>query len=107
MKNSTHINNLRIIEEKTNIGILPPLDIDRVTAVTNLINQYHLKGFVFIGDDIVDVPAFRVVRLARQNLDLCRLATLVSGKGTREKILDKADFTVNEVRETYTCSNGL
>jgi trehalose 6-phosphate phosphatase len=100
LKKSSHIKNLRIIEEKTNIGIVPPVDIDKGTAVNNLISQYHLSGAIFLGDDIGDVPAFRAIRLARQNIDFDGLAILVTGEETRQDIINEADFTLDGVQAT-------
>ncbi|MDD5288386.1 MAG: trehalose-phosphatase [Dehalococcoidales bacterium] len=100
LKKSRHLKNLRIMEEKTDIGIVPPVNIDKGTAVTNLINQYHLKGAIFLGDDTADVPAFHAIRLASQNMDFEGLAILVTGEETRQDIIGEVDFTLDGVRET-------
>ena len=107
LRKSPHFKNLRIMDEKTNIGIIPPLDIDKGTAVKTLIDQFHLKGAVYVGDDVADVPAFRAVHLARENPDFNGVAIMVTGKGTRKKIIDEADFTLNEVQETGTLLEWL
>ena len=107
LKKSPHIKNLRLMDEKTNIGIVPRVDIDKGTAVTSLIQQYHLKGAIYLGDDIGDVPAFRAIRQARQNKSFDGLAILVTGAETSQDMLDEVDFTLDGVRETETLLNWL
>ena len=107
LKKLPHMKNLRIMEEKTNIGIVPPVDIDKGTAVNNLISQYHLSDAIFLGDDISDVPAFRAIRLAREKIDFDGLAILVTGQETRQDIIDEADFTLDGVQETETLLKWL
>jgi trehalose 6-phosphate phosphatase len=107
LKKSPHIKNLHVMEEKTNIGIVPPLDIDKGTAVNNLISQYHLSGAIFLGDDIGDVPAFRAIHHARENRDFEGLAILVTGEETRQNIISEADFTLDGVQETDTLLKWL
>jgi trehalose 6-phosphate phosphatase len=99
LSKSPNVKNICIMEEKMNIGIVPPVAIDKGTAVANLIRQHKLRGAIFLGDDIADVPAFRAIRLARQNTDFDGLAILVIGKDTRQDIVNEADFTLNGVQE--------
>jgi trehalose 6-phosphate phosphatase len=100
LKKSPNMKNLRIMEEKTDIGIVPPISIDKGTTVVDLISQHHLRSAIFLGDDIGDVPAFRAIRLARSSIDLDGLAILVTSKGTRQAIINEADFTLNGVQDT-------
>jgi trehalose 6-phosphate phosphatase len=107
LSKSPNMKNLCIMEEKMNIGIIPSVDIDKGTAVANLIRQHKLRGAIFLGDDIADVPAFRAIRLARQNTDFDGLAILVTSKETRQDIVAEADFTLDSVRKTETLLKWL
>jgi trehalose 6-phosphate phosphatase len=104
---SPHINNLRLMDEKTNIGIVPRVDINKGTAVTSLIKEYHLQSAIYLGDDIGDVPAFKAVRQAREKETFDGLAILVTGPETSQEILGEADFTLNDVQETEQLLNWL
>ena len=104
---SPYIKNLCIMDEKTNIGIVPRVDIDKGTAVTTLIQQYCLKGAIYLGDDIGDAPAFRAIRLAKRNRGFDGLAILVNGAETSQNLLDEVDYTLNGVRETETLLQWL
>ncbi len=100
LKNSSYSKDLLILEEKMVIGIVPPVNIDKGTALNSLISQYHLSSAIFLGDDIADVPAFRTIRIARENTNFDGLAILVKSKETHEDILGEADFTLDGVHET-------
>jgi trehalose 6-phosphate phosphatase len=104
---STQIKNLLIMDEKTNIGIVPRVDIDKGTAVTTLIQQYHLGAAIYMGDDIGDIPAFRAVRRAKSKKDFDGLAILVTGTETSHSLMDEVDFTLDGVTETETLLNWL
>jgi len=107
LEKSPHIKKMRLMDEKTNIGIVPRVDIDKGTAVTGLIQDHHLQGAVYLGDDIGDVPAFRAIRRARENKDFDGLAILVTSPETTQTTIDEADYTLNSVQETVTLLNWL
>jgi trehalose 6-phosphate phosphatase len=107
LEKSPHIKNLRLMDEKTNIGIVPGVDIDKGTAVTGLIQQYHLSGAIYLGDDIGDLPAFRAIRVARERQEFMGLTVLVTGGATSQSLLHEVDFTLDGTQETETFLNWL
>jgi trehalose 6-phosphate phosphatase len=107
LEKSPHIKDLRLMDEKTNIGIVPRVDINKGTAVASLIKEHRLKGAIYLGDDIGDVPAFKAIRLAREKKTFDGLAILVTGPETTQEILGEADFTLNDVQETEILLNWL
>jgi trehalose 6-phosphate phosphatase len=100
LEKSPHIKNLRLMDEKTNIGIVPRVDIDKGTAITGLIDGHHLRSAIYLGDDIGDIPAFKAIRQARQNRDFDGLAILVTSTDTSQSLLEEVDFTLDGVPET-------
>ena len=104
---SPHIKNLLIMDEKTNIGILPRVDVNKGTAVTTLIRQYRLEAAIYLGDDIGDAPAFRAIRQARSKKSFNGLGILVTGTETSHNLLDEVDFTLDGVQETETLLQWL
>jgi trehalose-phosphatase len=98
---------MRLMDEKTNIGIVPLVEIDKGTAVTSLIQEHRLQGAIYLGDDIGDVPAFKAIRKARENKEFNGLAILVSGPETTPATFKEADFTLGSVQETVTLLDWL
>lgn len=107
LKKSPHIKNLRLIYEKSSIGILPRINIDKGTAVTRLIRQHCLMGAIYLGDDIGDVPAFRAIRQAKQDKNFDGLSILVTGSETSQSLINEVDFTLDGVRDTESLLNCL
>jgi trehalose 6-phosphate phosphatase len=107
LEKSPHIKNLRLIYEKTSIGILPRINIDKGTAVTRLIRQHCLMGAIYLGDDIGDLPAFRAIRQAKQDKNFDGLSILVTGSETGQSLINEVDFTLDGVQETETLLNWL
>lgn len=90
---------LRIIEEKANVGVIPPVNIDKGTAVQYLIKTNNLKSAIFIGDDTADVPGFKIIH-ELQSDSFSGLAILVTGSETPPDIVRGADFTLEGIQET-------
>ena len=107
LEKSPYIKKLKLMDEKTNIGIVPRLDIDKGTAVARLIKQHHLKSAIYLGDDIGDLPAFRAIRVAREKQDFMGLAVLVTGAATSQSLQYEVDFTLDGIRETTALLNWL
>ena len=100
LSESRESQNLRVIEEKANIGILPPVAIDKGTAVSGLLQEYRLKSAIFIGDDTADVPGFRTLRRANRDAGFKGLAVLVTGQNTPAHIVNEADYSLDGFGET-------
>jgi trehalose 6-phosphate phosphatase len=107
LNSSPHIKNLRLMDEKTNIGIVPRVNIDKGTAVTSLIKEHGLSAAIYLGDDIGDVPAFKAIRKVREIKNSDGLAILVTGPETSQAMYAEADYTLDSVRETETLLNYL
>lgn len=98
LQNSPNAQKLRIIVEKKVFGIVPPIDVNKGTAVANLIKQYQLRGGLFLGDDSADIPAFRAIHKNTRNYR--GLAIAVICEDTPPEVIAEADFTLNGVEET-------
>lgn len=96
--NSPNAKQLRILGEKMVFGIVPPIDINKGTAVTDLIGKHHLRGGIFLGDDTADIPAFRAIHRKRTSFE--GLAIAVVNEETPEEVTNRADFTLDGVTET-------
>ena len=96
------IRQLRILPENMVIGIVPPMAIDKGTAVRDLIEERRLSGGVYMGDDTADVLAFAAIREANNRGTFKGLAIAVTGADTAPDVSATADFTLDGVKETKT-----
>jgi len=97
IKNSPHVKSLRIIQEKMAVNLLPPVKIDKGTALLDLIQEYNLQGGAYLGDDLTDIDAFRAIHTACHDLDFHGFAIGVTSREMPEKLVEEADFTLNGV----------
>lgn len=81
------------------IEIRPPLDYDKGTAVQSLIDDYHLAGVFFPGDDTTDVDAFRAIQTWRDNTNGAGLALGVIGPETPDAVQETADLHLAGVED--------
>ena len=100
IENSPQAKSLRIMQEsKYAINLLPPVKVDKGTAVLNLIQEYNLQGGIYLGDDITDIYAFRAMRTATSDLDFQGLAIGITGPEMPDELTAEADFTLDGVAE--------
>jgi trehalose 6-phosphate phosphatase len=85
---------LKMTEGRYVFELRPPIAINKGTALIDLIEDNTLKGIVFLGDDVTDVDAFRVVREATANGIVQGLAIAVDSPETRSVVVNEADETV-------------
>lgn len=53
---------LRVTRGKMIVEVRPPVAVDKGVAVAALIEERDLRGALYLGDDLTDIDAFRVVR---------------------------------------------
>jgi trehalose 6-phosphate phosphatase len=105
LNKSSNARKLRIITEKKVFGIVPPIDIDKGTAIADLIQKYRLQGGIYLGDDAADIPAFRAIH--NNTCNYRGLAIAVTCEDTPPEVITEADFTLDGVRETETLLQWL
>jgi trehalose 6-phosphate phosphatase len=99
VQNLTQISKLRIMPGKMSVNLLPAIEINKGTATLELINEYQLRGAIYLGDEVTDLDAFRVIHIIGQDLDFRGLAIAVTGPETPETLTAEADFILNGVSE--------
>lgn len=88
---------LRITEGKMVVEARPPVDVAKATAVTRLVEQFDLRGAIYLGDDRTDVGAFAALRGLRDSAKgrpIRALALSVAGPETPPEVLQAADAIV-------------
>jgi trehalose 6-phosphate phosphatase len=76
------------------LELLPPLDIDKGTAVRHLLRERNLTRALYVGDDTTDLNGFQ----ALDGLELSVRIAVASAEGPAE-LLQAADLTVNSPGE--------
>ena len=75
----------------------PPLEVNKGTAVLSLIEEWHLNGAVYLGDDTTDIDVFEAFR--RGSPSFSGVGIAVVGPGTQLQVADRANFTLNGVAD--------
>ena len=91
VETSALANQFQILEGKMVVELRPPLEVTKGTAVKDLVERYQLRGGIYMGDDIGDIDAFRVMH-RKGFSSLCVIADETPDDVSRE-----ADFSVNGV----------
>jgi trehalose 6-phosphate phosphatase len=90
---------LRIIPGRLAVNLLPPLAMDKGTAVLDLITRYNLSGGIYIGDESTDIDAFKAIHEANRRLDFLGFALVVSNRETPPGVAEAADFSLDGTDE--------
>ena len=93
VETSALANQFQILEGKMVVELRPPLEVTKGTAVEDLVERYQLRGGIYMGDDIGDIDAFRVMH-QKGFSSLCVIADETPDDVSRE-----ADFSVNGVSD--------
>lgn len=88
---------LRVTEGRMVIEVRPELVVNKGTALQDLVEERGLRGVLFLGDDVTDVDAFRVVRRLREARGIAGLRVVVRAPETQPIVLTEADVTVDGV----------
>jgi trehalose 6-phosphate phosphatase len=88
---------LRIFEGRMIFEVRPPIEINKGTAVRDLINEFALDAAVYLGDDVTDVDAFKVARQLREDGICYALALGVDSEETPGSVRDFADLLASEI----------
>jgi trehalose 6-phosphate phosphatase len=88
---------LKISLGKLVVELRPPLEMDKGIAVCSLAEERHLRGAIYLGDDLTDVDVFTAFHKA--GLPFRGLAVAVIGNETAPEVAQEADFTLSGVGE--------
>lgn len=87
----TEQHGLRLHRGRMVFEIRPPFEINKGTALKDLIETYKLTAVVFIGDDTTDADAMRVARQMRESSVCHVIAVGVESDETPPVVLESAD----------------
>ena len=107
LQKSSQLKALRIVPGRMVIDILPPVEINKGTALEELIKEYQLKGGIYLGDDLTDVDAFRMMHTASADSDFRGLAIGITSPEMPEQLLKEVDFTLNSTTDVVNLLKWL
>ncbi len=93
LETSALANQFRALEGKMVVELRPPLEVNKGTAVKDLVERYRLRGGIYMGDDTGDIDAFRVMQ-QKGFSSFCVIADETPCDVVRE-----AEFLVNGVSD--------
>ena len=83
----------KIVEGKMVVDLRPPVEVNKGSAVKDLIRDYRLRGGLYLGDDASDIDAFRVIH--KEGF----VAVGVLGDETPVEVVREADYTLSGVSD--------
>lgn len=96
---SESANGLKVTEGKMVIELRPPVEVDKGTALRELVDEHGLAGIFYVGDDLTDVDAFLALCELREAKALRALSIAVLGDETPSEVLENADLVLRGVSE--------
>jgi trehalose 6-phosphate phosphatase len=88
---------LRITHGKQVIELRPPVDIDKGTAVEELVHGHHLRGAIYLGDDRTDLDAFRMLSALAAQGEFTSFAVAVLHPEAPAELAKTADLALASV----------
>lgn len=89
---------LRVTHGRKVVEVRPPVDVNKGTAVRQLVAPSGCRVAAYVGDDVTDVDAWSALReLAREGVIERAAAIAVVGHETSEAVRREADLTVDGV----------
>lgn len=98
LADSTAARDLRTRPGRMAVELLPPMEVNKGSAVRNLIREYELRAAIYLGDDVTDIDAFRAVHESGTP-DFNGICLGVIDKETLPGVEEGADFTLDGVSE--------
>ena len=77
----------------------PPLEINKGTALIDLIQERGLQASLYLGDDTTDVDAFKAARRLRKNDQCSSWSVGVVSRESPEAVVEAADFLAQGVSD--------
>jgi len=91
---------LRLSGGKMTLELRPTSSISKGTAVERIVHDRGLHGAIFLGDDVTDVDAFRVIRRLRtEHVLMTGLAIGVLSSDTHPSVIAESDLMLESVDE--------
>lgn len=90
---------MKISEGRCLIELKPPVSYDKGTILDEIIQEYHLKKIIYLGDDITDLDAFRTLKKLENEGKISNARVLVISPEIPPYVKKGSSFYVNDVDE--------
>lgn len=88
-----------IIEGRMVVELRPPLKVNKGDAALALVERHHLRGGIYLGDDISDIDAFAAIHSRLKSSSFKGLAFGIVDAETSPLVEKEADFTLHGVAD--------
>ncbi len=88
---------IRVVEGRRVVELRPPLELDKGSALVDLIGKYEVSSVIYAGDDQTDLDAFRAIHRWGLQEDRHALAVGVVSGEMPPGLIQEADLTVQGV----------
>ena len=96
---SSTVQQFNIDKARAVIELRPPLKVSKGSVVRELIEGYHLRAAVYMGDDVADIDAFDTIRALSCGTEFHGLSLGVVGEETPPEVAERADLLLRGVSE--------
>ena len=90
---------LKLSEGRMVFELKPPVELDKGTALQDLIEEAQLDAALFLGDDVPDMPALVMARQLREAGKCSAWGVAVQSEEAPEEVAATADFTSSGVED--------
>ncbi len=97
LSDSEAASGLRIVQGRMVVDLLPPVGLNKGTAVRHLVRAHALRAVIYLGDDATDLDAFRALHSLRSTGQMQALLLAVESREAPEELLSVADCVLDSV----------
>jgi len=89
---------LKVLEGRRVVELRPPLDLNKGTALLDLLRKYDVRGVIYAGDDKTDLDAFRAIHRWGIQEERRALAVGVISPEMPHGLMEDSDLVVEGVK---------
>lgn len=97
---------LRATDGRMVVNLLPPVDVNKGTAIRTIAKQRGLRGLVYIGDDVTDLDAFQALAELRTE-GLTTAAIAVASSEAPGALAERSNAMLPNVQAVVTLLEAL
>ncbi len=91
---------LRAVGSRLAIELYPPVIMNKGDGLRRLVEVYHLKSIIYMGDDVSDVDAFRAIHELRDNGTCEGIGIGVLHANAPRRLTQAADLIIRKTEDT-------
>ncbi len=91
------VRGLQLTEGRMTVNLLPPVSVDKGSAVERLARERGLRGALYLGDDVTDVDALLALRDLRRRGGIDSLGVAVGSTEAPADLMEAADCRLEGV----------